>query len=151
MEVVKLKGSINNQLVSHTSNNSKNGVPSTTAKWISFCNHRNKKVVGGKHKVLVYHVNASAPDLEGLVLCNTLSNEIFYGSSLIENLVVCVPSTTVDCNLFSNHRSKKLVGGKHNVIVHYSYASAPYPEGLVLYNTLSNEIFCCVYTYILNP
>ena len=108
-------------------------------------------MVGGKHKVLVYHVNASAPDLEGLVLCNTLSNEIFYGSSLIENLVVCVPSTTVDCNLFCNHRNKKVVGGKHNVLVYHVDASTPGPEDPVLCNTLSNEIFCCVYTHILNP
>ena len=47
-------------------------VPSTTAKWISFQNHRNRKVVRGKHNILVLYVNASAPDPSGVVLCNTL-------------------------------------------------------------------------------
>ena len=41
----------------------------------------NKKVVGGNYYVLVYYKNASAPDPEDAVLCNTLSNEIFFLSN----------------------------------------------------------------------
>ena len=47
-------------------------VPSTTADCKLFNNHRNKKVVGGGNcNVLGYYKNASTPDLEGVVLCNT--------------------------------------------------------------------------------
>ena len=65
----------------------------------------------------------------------TLSNEIYCCSFLVKNLVVCVPSTTADCNLFNNHRDKKVVGGNYNVLVYYKNASAPDPEGVVLCNT----------------
>ena len=65
----------------------------------------------------------------------TLSNKIFCCSFLVKNLVVCVPSTTADCNLLSNHRNKKVVGGNYNVLVYYKNASAPDPEGAVLCNT----------------
>ena len=44
-------------------------VCATTAKWISFPNHRNRKVVEGKHNVLVLYVDVFAPDLFGVVLC----------------------------------------------------------------------------------
>jgi hypothetical protein len=69
---------------------------------------------------------------------------------LIENLIVCVLFTTVDCNLFNNHRNKKVVGGKHNVIVHYVDASAIDPEGVVLCNPFSDKTSRCVYTFNLN-
>ena len=75
MDVMKLKGSINNQLVSHTSNNPKNGVPSTTAKW--------------KHNVLVYYVDAGAPNLEGLVLCNTSKWDILWFISDRKSCCLC--------------------------------------------------------------
>ena len=52
-----------------------------------------------------------------------------------QNLVVCVPAMTADCNLFNNHRNKKVVGGNYNVLVYYKNASAPNPEGVVLCNT----------------
>ena len=41
---------------------------------ISFCNHRNRKVVGGKHNALVLYVDASAPNSLYLVL----SSETLY-------------------------------------------------------------------------
>ena len=65
----------------------------------------------------------------------TLSNEIFRCSSLIENLVVCVPSTTVKQILFLNHRKRKVVGGKDSVLEYFLDASAPDPSGIVLCNT----------------
>ena len=65
----------------------------------------------------------------------TLSNEIFCGSFiLIENLVVCVPSTTVKQILFLNHRKRKVVGGKDSVLEYYMDASAPDLSGVVLWN-----------------
>ena len=65
----------------------------------------------------------------------SLSNEIFCGSFLIENLVVCVPSTTAKSFLFSNHMNKKVVGGIHNVHISYADDSAPDSSGIVLCNT----------------
>ena len=75
----------------------------------------------------------------------TISNEISCCTFLVKNHFVCVLSTTVDCNLFNNHRSKELVGGNYNVLIYYQNASAPDPEGVVLYNTLSNEIYIVVH------
>jgi hypothetical protein len=64
----------------------------------------------------------------------TLSNEIFCCSFMVKNLVVCVPSTTADCNLFNNHRNKNVVGGNYSVQVYYKNATAPHSEGVVLCN-----------------
>ena len=63
-----------------------------------------------------------------------LPSEIFYGSFLIKNHVVCVPSTTAKCISFHNQRNRKVVGGKHNVLILYVEASAPDPSGVVLCN-----------------
>ena len=51
-------------------------VPATKAKWILFLNHRNRKVVRGKHNVLIHYADASAPDPSGFVLCNTFKWDI---------------------------------------------------------------------------
>ena len=64
----------------------------------------------------------------------TLSNVIYCCSFLVKNLVVCVPSTTADYNLFNNHRNKKMVGGNYNFLVYYKNASASDPEGAVFCN-----------------
>jgi hypothetical protein len=65
----------------------------------------------------------------------TLSNEIFCGSFiLIENLVVCVPSTTVKQILVLNHKKRKVVGSKDSVLEYYVDASAPDLFGTVLCN-----------------
>ena len=61
----------------------------------------------------------------------TLSSEIFYGSLLIENLVIFFGATTAKSISFLNHRNRKVVGGKHNVLVHYVDASASDPSGVV--------------------
>ena len=47
-----------------------NIVPSTTENCILFRNHKDFKVVGGSHYVLVHYVDAFAPDLSGAVICN---------------------------------------------------------------------------------
>ena len=64
-----------------------------------------------------------------------LSNEIFCGSFLTKNLVICVPTTLAKQILFHNHMNKNVVGGKNNVLIHYADASAPDPEGVVHCNT----------------
>ena len=64
----------------------------------------------------------------------TLSNEVYCGSFLVKNLVVCVPSTTADCNLSNNHRSKKVVGGNYNVLVDCTDVSVPDKKSVVLCN-----------------
>ena len=61
----------------------------------------------------------------------TLSSEIFYGSLLIENHVIFLGATTAKSISFLNHRNRKVVGGKHNVLVHYVDASASDPSGVV--------------------
>ena len=68
----------------------------------------------------------------------TLSNEVFCCSVLIKNLILCVPIITAKYILSCNHRKRKVVEGKHNVLVHYVDARAPIPSS----ETLSNEIFC---------
>ena len=87
-----------------------NFVPSTTADCNLFLNHRTRKDVGGNYNVLVYYKNASAFNSKGVVLCNTFKYDLWL-FILIRNLIVFVPSTTADCNLFNNHRNKKVVGG----------------------------------------
>ena len=47
-------------------------VPSPPAKWILFLNHRNRKVVGGKHNVLIHYLDICAPDPSSVVLCGSL-------------------------------------------------------------------------------
>ena len=75
-------------------------------------------------------MDASATAPEG-VTSATLSNKIFCCSFLVKNLVVCVPSTIADCNLFNNHRNKKVVEGNYNILVYYRDTSAPNLEGVV--------------------
>ena len=110
-------------------------VPSTTTKWISFCNHGNRKLVGGKHSVLVLYVNASASNPSCFVLCKSFKWDILYSFLIKNHVVVFVPSTTVNCNLFNNNKNKIVVGGNCNMLV--------YPVHLVLPSaTLSNETVC---------
>ena len=52
----------------------------------------------------------------------------------MKNIVICVPTTLAKQILFRNHMNKKLVGGKHNVLVHYADVSASDPIGVVLWN-----------------
>ena len=62
-------------------------VPSTPpAKWISFRNHRNRKVVGGKHNVLVHYVNASAINSSSFVLWNP------FRWVFSNHIILCIPS-----------------------------------------------------------
>ena len=51
-------------------------MPSTTAKWISFPNHKNRKLVKGRNNVLVNYVNASAPNPSSAAHCNSFKWDI---------------------------------------------------------------------------
>ena len=53
-------------------------VPSPPAKWILFLNHRNRKVVGGKHNVLIHYLDICAPDPSSVVLCNLFIWDILW-------------------------------------------------------------------------
>ena len=53
-------------------------VPTTPGTWISFPNHMNRKVVGGKHNVLRHFADASAPNPSSVVLCNTFKWDILW-------------------------------------------------------------------------
>ena len=80
-----------------------------------------RKVVGGKHNVLVVHyVDDSAPDPSGIVVCNPFKWDILC-LFLIKNhhVVFCVPALKAKWTLFLNHRDRKVVGGKQNKLVHY--------------------------------
>ena len=114
----------------------------TTANRISFRNHRNRKVVGGKHNVLVHYVDVSAPDPSGVVLCNPFIWDILW-FILIKNHVIFVPTTLGKRILFCNHRNKKVVGGMHNVLVHYMDVFAPDPSDVVLCNPFKFAMQCC--------
>ena len=50
------------------------------------------------------------------------------------HLVVFVPTTTAKSSLLFNHRNKKVVGGKHKVLVHYVEATAPNQKRVLLRN-----------------
>ena len=102
-------------------------VPSTTVDRISFCNHRNRKVVGGKHNVLLIYVDVRALDPSGVVLYNPFFWDIMY-------------STPAKWIPFCNHKNRKVVGGKHNVLVLYVNASAPNPSGVVICNPFKWDI-----------
>ena len=81
-------------------------------------------------RMLVHHI-------QKVLSSAILSNEIFCCSFLVKNLVVCVPSTTADCNFFNNHRNKKVVEGNYNVLVYYKNAGGPGSEGATLCNTFN--------------
>ena len=69
-------------------------VPTTLAKQILFCNHMNRKVVGGKCNVLIHYIDPSTLNLSSVVLWNTfkwdilLCVHIHYFKSL--KCVLCV-------------------------------------------------------------
>ena len=116
-------------------------VSASTAKQKKILNHRNRKVAGGTHNVLVHYVNASTPNPSGIVLCNPFKWDILC-SFLIKNhpVVVFVPSTTAKWISFCKHRNRKVVGGKYNVLVHYVDGSTPNLSGIVLFNPFKWDI-----------
>ena len=120
-------------------------VPSTPVKWISFHNHMKRNVVGGKHNVLVLYVNASAPNLSGVVHCNPFKWDILCSFLTKKHVVVSVPSTPAKWILFHNHMKRNAVGGKHNVLIHYVDASAPDSSGVVLCNTFKWDILWFIF------
>ena len=108
-------------------------VPAIIALWILFLNHTNRKVVGGKHNVLVHNVDVCAPDPTDVVLWNPVIWDILW-FILIQNLVIFVCATAVKQIWFLNHRNRKDVGGKHKILVQYVNVCAPDPSGNVLWN-----------------
>ena len=98
-----------------------------------------KKLVGGKHNILVHFVNVCASDPSGVVICNPFKWDILW-FILTKNLDFCVPTTLAKQILFHNHMNKNVVGGKNNVLIHYTDASAPDPEGVVCCNTFKWDI-----------
>ena len=115
-------------------------LPSTPAKWISSRNHKYRKVVGGKHNVVVLYVDASAPNPSGVVLCNPFIWDILYSFLIKNHVVVFVPSTPAKWISFCNHRNRKFIGGKNNVLIHYVDVIAPNPSGVVLCNPFKWDI-----------
>ena len=101
----------------------------------------NRKVVGGKHNVLVHYVEVCAPNLSDVLISNPFIWDILW-FILVKNLVICVPATLAKWILFHNHRNKKRVGGKHNVLVHYVNVCAPDPAGILWFILIINLVFC---------
>ena len=99
-----------------------------------------KKVVWGKHNVLVHYVDASAPNPSGVIFCNPFKWDIVLFISDPKSCFFSVSSTPAKWILFLNHRNKKVVGGEHNGLVHYVDVSAPNPAGVVLWNPLKWDI-----------
>ena len=77
-------------------------------------------------------MDVSATDSSSIVLCNPFKWDILLFIILIENHVIFVCATTANRISFHNHNKRKVVGGKHNVLVHYVDVSAPDPSGVVL-------------------
>ena len=65
-----------------------------------------------------------------------LQMRLLFINFLVKNLVVCVRASTAEQILFLNHRNRKVVGGTHNVLVHYVDGCAPHLHlsGVVLCN-----------------
>ena len=113
-------------------------VPTTLAKQILFHNPMNKKLVGGKHHVLIHYVEVCVPNLSDVLFSNPfIWDNLWF--ILVKNPVICVPSTLAKQILFHNHRNKNLVGGKHHVLIHYA-DTAPNQKRVFLWNHL-NERF----------
>ena len=68
----------------------------STANWILFINHRNRKVVGGTHNVLIHYVDEYSPNLSGVVLCNPFIWDIllFISGRKSGCLCACINSKT---------------------------------------------------------
>ena len=112
------------------------------ANQILFCNHRNRKLVGGKHNILIHYLDASAPDSSGYVLCNPFKWDILCSYLIKNHLVIFVHATTANRIPFCNRRNRKVVGGKHNILIHYLDVSAPDSSGYVLCNPFKWDILC---------
>ena len=107
-------------------------VPTTIiAKRFLFLNHRNRKGVGGKHNTLVHYVNVCAPDPACAAQWNPFRWDFFW----LKILLFCaVPGTTAKKTFSLNHRKRKGVTGKHNVLVDYVNVCAPDLAGVILWN-----------------
>ena len=70
----------------------------------------------------------------------TLSNEIFCGWFWSKTCYFYVPTTFANWILFLNHRNRKNVGGKHNILVHCVNIYAPVLAGVVLWNPFKWDI-----------
>ena len=70
----------------------------------------------------------------------TLSNEILCGSFWLKILFFFLPQKWNAFILFLNHMGREVVGGKHNVLVHYVHVYAPDPAGVVLWNPFIGDI-----------
>ena len=85
-----------------------------------------RKVVGGKCSILVHYVDVCAPYLSGAVLAlQPFQMRYFVVLFDQKSCYFCVPTTLAKQFFFCNHNNKKVVEGKHNVLVHYVEASAP--------------------------
>ena len=80
-------------------------------------------------------MDATTPNPSGVVLCNPFKQDIVCSFLIKNHLAIFVPSTTVNQISFHNHRNRKVVGGKHNILPLYVDVSAPNPSGVVLCNT----------------
>ena len=79
-------------------------------------------------------MDVSAPSSSGVVLCNPFKWDILLFIILIENHVIFVCATTANRISFHNHNKRKVVGGKHNVLVHYVDVSATDSSSIVICN-----------------
>ena len=117
-------------------------VPTTLAEWILFCNHNmNKRNVGGKKNCSTTLCDCLCTWPIWWVRCNPFKWDILW-FILIKNLLISVPTTLAKQILFLNHMNRKVVGDKHNALVHYMDASAPDPSGVVFCNPFKWDILC---------
>ena len=109
-------------------------VPATKEKWTLFLNHRNRKVIGGKHNVLV---QCTRP-----IWCCPLKpfQMRYFVVHFWSKIMFFVGATTVKCILFLNHRNRKVVGDKHNILVHCVNVCAHDPSGVFFCNLFKWDI-----------
>ena len=129
-------------------------VPAITVKCISFCNH--SKIFFGRHtqgsNQYTMSTDVSAPNPSFLIknhivcvpaitmkkciqtqcsstLCGCQCTQPFISDQKSYCLCACHNSE----EMHFNHKEIKVVGGTHNVLVHYVDACAPDPAGVVIF------------------
>ena len=122
-------------------------LPQQQNEFYSATNEQN--IVGDWHNVLIHYANVSAPNLSGVVCCNTFKWDILWFIILIKNVVICVPSSLAKWIFFCNYMNKKVVGDWHNVLVHYVGINAISLFDVVPYNPFKCDFFAvCTHTFL---
>ena len=97
-------------------------------------------VEGGTHNILVRCVDVCSPTCLVLFSAILFKWDILCSFLTKNHVVLCVSTTIAKRILFRNHINKKVVGGKHIILVHSMHVCAPDSSGVVLCNPFKWDI-----------